>query len=129
MDTVNDGPVRYGIPNINDTQTITEMVASGCHLIMFTTGAGSVVGQAVAPVSKACPTRASTSASPKISTSMAAPSPTAPRRSTRVAERIVEKVVAMASGEPSKSEALGHQEFALNYKTYEPIGPACLPLR
>ena len=52
MDTVNDGPVRYGIPNINDTQTVTEMVASGCHMIVFTTGAGSVVGQAVAPVIK-----------------------------------------------------------------------------
>ena len=52
MDTVNDGPVRYGIPNINDTQTVTEMVASGAHMIVFTTGAGSVVGQAVAPVIK-----------------------------------------------------------------------------
>ena len=52
MDTVNDGGVRYGIPNINDTQTITEMVASGAHMIVFTTGAGSVVGQAVAPVIK-----------------------------------------------------------------------------
>ena len=52
MDTVNDGPVRHGFPNINDTQTVTEMVASGCHLIVFTTGAGSVVGQAVAPVIK-----------------------------------------------------------------------------
>ncbi len=46
----------------------------------------------------------------------------------RVAERIVAKVAAIAAGEPSKSEALGHQEFALSYKTYEPIGPACLPL-
>ena len=52
MDTVNDGGVRYGIPNINDTQTVTEMVASGAHMIVFTTGAGSVVGQAVAPVIK-----------------------------------------------------------------------------
>jgi altronate dehydratase large subunit len=52
MDTANDGPVKYGIPNINDTLTITEMVASGCQLIVFTTGAGLVVGQAVAPVIK-----------------------------------------------------------------------------
>jgi hypothetical protein len=27
----------------------------------------------------------------------------------------------------SKSEALGHQEFILTYKQFEPIGPACLP--
>jgi hypothetical protein len=33
----------------------------------------------------------------------------------------------MASGEKSRSEALGHQEFVLTYKTYDPIGPACRP--
>jgi altronate hydrolase len=46
---------------------------------------------------------------------------------TQVGERIVARVIALASGEMSKSEALGHQEFALHYKTYEPIGPSCLP--
>jgi altronate hydrolase len=44
-----------------------------------------------------------------------------------VGERILAKVVSLASGELSRSEALGHQEFVLNYKTYEPAGPACLP--
>jgi altronate dehydratase large subunit len=29
----------------------------------------------------------------------------------------------------SVSEALGHQEFILTYKAFDPIGPACLPLR
>jgi altronate hydrolase len=28
----------------------------------------------------------------------------------------------IASGEPSRSEALGHQEFVLAYKNYEPAG-------
>ena len=45
----------------------------------------------------------------------------------QVGQRIVTKIVDMASGEQSRSEALGHQEFVLTYKTYEPIGPACLP--
>jgi len=35
--------------------------------------------------------------------------------------------LAVARGEKSKSEALMHQEFVLTYKTFEPIGPACLP--
>ena len=30
-------------------------------------------------------------------------------------------------GEPTKSEALGHQEFILTYKSFEPLGPACFP--
>ena len=32
-----------------------------------------------------------------------------------------------AQGEPTKSEALGHQEFVLTYKSFEPLGPACFP--
>jgi altronate hydrolase len=128
MDTVNDGPVRYGIPNINDTQTITEMVASGCHLIVFTTGAGSVVGQAVAPVLKGV---SNSRVYQRLSEDIDVNGGTIAdgvESIDRVADRIVAKVVAMASGEPSKSEGLGHQEFQLAYKTYEPIGPACLPL-
>ncbi|MEQ1956564.1 UxaA family hydrolase [Mesorhizobium sp. CN2-181] len=128
MDTVNDGPVRFGIPNINDTQTITEMVASGCHLIVFTTGAGSVVGQAVAPVLKGV---SNSRVYQRLSDDIDVNGGTIAdgvESIDRVGERIVERIIAMASGEPSKSELLGHQEFSLSYKTYEPIGPACLPL-
>jgi altronate dehydratase large subunit len=127
MDTVNDGPVRYGIPNINDTQTVTEMVASGCHMIIFTTGAGSVVGQAVAPIIKGV---SNSRVFQRMSDDMDINGGTIAdglETVAQVGERIAEKVIALASGEQSKSEALGHQEFVLNYKTYEPAGPACLP--
>jgi altronate hydrolase len=40
---------------------------------------------------------------------------------------VFDVTVAVAAGAPSKSEALGHQEFILTYKTFEPVGPACLP--
>jgi altronate hydrolase len=127
MDTVNDGGVRFGIPNINDTQTVTEMVASGCHLILFTTGAGSVVGQAVAPIIKGV---SNSRVFQRLADDMDINGGTiADGEETieQVGRRIVAKVVALASGELSRSEALGHQEFVLTYKTYEPIGPACLP--
>jgi altronate dehydratase large subunit len=39
-----------------------------------------------------------------------------------------ELVRRLSQGEPSKSESLGHQEFILGYKHFEPIGPSCLPL-
>ncbi len=128
MDTVNDGAVRYGIPNINDTQTITEMVASGCHLVIFTTGAGSVVGQAVAPVIKCV---SNTRTFERMAGDMDINAGTIAdgvETIDEVGERIVGAVVAAASGTPTKSEALGHQEFVLAYKTYEPLGPACLPV-
>jgi altronate dehydratase large subunit len=37
---------------------------------------------------------------------------------------LIERV---AGGAPTKSEALGHQEFILTYKSFGPLGPACLP--
>ena len=115
--------VRFGIPNINDTQTVTEMVASGCHMILFTTGAGSVVGQAVAPVIKGV---SNSRVFQRLADDMDINGGTiadGAETIEQVGERIVAKVVAMASGEPSRSEALGHQEFVLNYKTYEPHRP------
>ena len=127
MDTVNDGAVRYGIPNINDTQTVTEMVASGCHLIVFTTGAGSVVGQAVAPVIKGV---SNTRVFERMAGDMDVNAGTIAdgiETIEQVGERIFDEVVGVASGRQTCSEALGHQEFVLSYKTYEPLGPACLP--
>jgi altronate hydrolase len=128
MDTVNDGPVRYGIPNINDTQTITEMVASGCHLILFTTGAGSVVGQALAPVIKGVSnSRVYRRMEGDMDVNGGA---IADGLETveDVGRHWIDAIVSAASGNPTKSEALGHQEFVLTYKTYEPLGPGCLPV-
>ena len=34
----------------------------------------------------------------------------------------------VAAGDPTKSEALGHQEFILGYQSFEPLGPSCLPV-
>ena len=36
-------------------------------------------------------------------------------------------VVAVAGGRQTASESLGHREFILTYKSFDPIGPACLP--
>jgi altronate hydrolase len=44
-----------------------------------------------------------------------------------VGEEVFELVLGLARGVPSRSEQLGHQEFVLGYKTFDPIGPACLP--
>jgi altronate hydrolase len=127
MDTVNDGGVRFGIPNINDNATVIEMVASGCHLVLFSTGRGSVVGSAVAPVIKVC-------ANPQTYRKLADDMDVDAGRIiegrgtlAEVGREIFELIQAVAAGAPSKSEALGHQEFILTYKTFEPLGPSCLP--
>jgi altronate hydrolase len=42
-----------------------------------------------------------------------------------VGAEIVDLVLRVANGEPSKSEALGHQEFILTYKQFQTEGQAC----
>ena len=44
-----------------------------------------------------------------------------------VGHEIYDLILRVANGEKTKSEELGHQEFILTYKTFEPVGPACLP--
>ncbi len=45
----------------------------------------------------------------------------------QVGREIYDLVLAVAEFRQTRSEALGHQEFIMTYKTFEPIGPACLP--
>jgi altronate dehydratase len=45
-----------------------------------------------------------------------------------VGQEIFDLVLGLAAGQRSKSEELGHQDFILTYKSFEPIGPACLPV-
>ncbi len=129
MSEVSDGPVRYGIPNINDTQTVTEMVACGAHLVLFSTGRGSVVGQAVAPVIKIA---SNTETYMRLAEDMdidAGGILNGHSDIDTVGRAILASIARTAAGLPTKSEALGHQEFVLAYKTFAPLGPDCLPVR
>lgn len=127
MDVVPDGEVRFGFPNISDNAEIVEMMASGAHCTLFVTGRGSVVGSALAPVIKIA-------ANPHMYRRLAEDMDINAGRVLEedvtlddIGAEIFARVVALGRGEPSASEALGHQEFILTYKSFEPIGPACLP--
>lgn len=128
MDVVPDGEVRYGFPNISDNAEIVEMMASGAHLTLFVTGRGSVVGSALAPVIKIA---ANPHMYARLSEDMdinAGRILTEGASVEEVGAEIVDLVRRVADGEPTKSEELGHTEFILTYKTFEPLGPACLPV-
>jgi altronate hydrolase len=127
LDVVPDGEVRFGFPNINDNAEIAELIACGAHVILFTTGRGSVVGSAVSPVIKVC---ANPETYRRMSEDMDVDAgKILEGRGTldSVGTEIFDLSLAVARGEKSKSEALMHQEFVLTYKTFEPIGPSCLP--
>ena len=128
LDVIPDGEVRFGFPNINDTAEIAELIACGSHLILFSTGRGSVVGSAIAPVIKIC-------ANPETYHRMKGDMDIDAGRILegdasldQVGKDIFDRVIAVAKGEKTVSENLGHREFVLTYKRFEPISPACLPV-
>lgn len=129
LDVVPDGEPRFGFPNISDNAEIVEMIASGAHLTLFTTGRGSVVGSAISPVIKVC---ANPETYRKLSGDMdvdAGRIMEGRASIDQVGAEITDLVVCVAAGEQTVSEAMGHQEFILTYKAFDPVGPACLPLR
>jgi altronate hydrolase len=87
-----------------------------------------VVGSAISPVIKVC-------ANPETYDRMAEDMDVNAGRILRnratldeVGAEIFEQVCAVCAGRESLSETLGHQEFILTYKQFDPVGPACLPL-
>ena len=127
LDVVPDGEVRWGFPNISDIQEIGELIACGSHVTLFTTGRGSVVGSAISPVIKIC---ANPETYRRLSEDMdinAGRILEGKATLEEVGREIYDRILRTAAGEPTASEALGHQEFSLVYKSFEPLGPACLP--
>lgn len=127
LDVVPDGEPRFGFPNISDNAEIAELIACGAHVILFTTGRGSVVGSALSPVIKVC-------ANPLTYRNLSGDMDVDAGRILEgratledVGRDVFDVTLEVARGARSKSEALGHQEFILTYKTFEPVGPACLP--
>jgi len=127
LDVVPDGEPRFGFPNISDNAEIAELIACGSHVILFSTGRGSVVGSAISPVIKVC-------ANPKTYKRMAEDMDVDAGRILEgraslddVGREVYDLILNVAEGGKTKSEELGHQEFILTYKSFEPIGPACFP--
>lgn len=127
MDVVPDGEVRFGFPNISDNAEIVEMIASGAHMTLFVTGRGSVVGSAISPVIKICANPDTYRALAEDMDVNAGDIIEGSRSIDAVGREIRDLVVSVAQGQQTKSEELGHREFILTYKSFEPIGPACLP--
>ena len=127
LDVVPDGEVRFGFPNISDNAEIVELVACGCHLTLFTTGRGSVVGSAISPVIKICANPDTFRRMPEDMDVDAGRILEGRATLDEVGREIFDLILDVANGRRTLSEQLGHQEFILTYKSFEPIGPECLP--
>lgn len=123
MDVVPDGGVKWGFPNPNDNAEIIEMIACGVHVLLFTTGRGSVVGSAISPVLKIC---ANPYTYEKMSGDMdvnAGKVITGEVGLKEISDEILSLVELVCSGMLSKSETLKHREFVLGYKDF---GKSCI---
>ena len=125
MDVVPDGEARWGFPNINDNAEIMEMIACGCHMVLYTTGRGSVAGSAISPVIKVC-------ANPDTYRHMkddmdinAGAIVTDGLSFEDVRDKILKSIEETASGQQTKSEALGHREYSLGYKLFRCLKEPC----
>lgn len=121
MDVVPDGEARWGFPNINDNAEIMEMIACGCHLVLYTTGRGSVAGSAISPVIKVC---ANPDTYHRMKDDMdinAGAIVTEGLSFTQIRDQLLQCIEQAASGQSTKSELLGHREYSLGYKSFQKI--------
>jgi altronate dehydratase large subunit len=97
--------------SISDPNGVTELAACGAHLVVFTTGRGTVTGSGIVPVVKVCgnpETYARMSENMDINAGAII---TGERTLSEVGEEIFAQIVATAAGSLTKNEELGHFEF------------------
>ena len=96
-----------------DIGSVTHMVAAGAQIVVFTTGRGSTVGHAVAPVIKVTGNPI-TYRRMRDNIDINAGTIIEGRESIReVGERIFRFIVEVASGRRTKAELLGYRDFAI----------------
>jgi len=89
------------------------MLASGAHMVVFTTGRGTTLGLPIAPVIKVCSNSATYSRLKENIDINAGVIIDENVPVDQVGTHIFEEIVAVASGKRTRAEILGHSEFAL----------------
>jgi altronate hydrolase len=97
--------------SISDPNGVTELAACGAHLVVFTTGRGTVTGSGIVPVIKVC-------GNPETFTRMsenmdinAGAIITGDRTLSEIGDEIFARIIETANGTFTKNEELGHFEF------------------
>lgn len=117
LDTVPDpSPFPFGYSNPNDSEGILALISCGAHIVIFTTGRGSVIGSVISPVLKVC-------GNPITYDRMAGDMDVNAGRIIRgeatipeVGREIFDLTLEVAAGQETKAEKLGHREYCIPYK-------------
>lgn len=117
MDSVPDPHfMQFGYTNPNDSEGIMDLVSGGAQVVLFVTGRGSVIGSPVAPLIKITGNVQTYRRMQEDMDFDASPVLTGERTMNELADDLLDLVVGVAAGRPSKPEALGHREYFVMYK-------------
>lgn len=98
----------------NDVESVTGMVAGGAVIVLFTTGLGTPVGSAIAPVIKITGNKRTQRAMRQHMDIDVSPIVDGAMSVEKGAEKILSEMLKVASGKMTRSEIMGHREFAIN---------------
>lgn len=109
----------FGITNPSDNEGLMDLTSCGAHLVFLVTGRGNVVGNAVAPCIKITGNADTYHRMDGDMDFNAGPMLDGSQTPSENTDQLISLVTDIASGTPSKSEALGHREFHILYKYQE----------
>jgi altronate hydrolase len=115
--------MQFGYTNPNDTEGIMDLIAAGAQVVLLVTGRGSVIGSPIAPLIKITGNAQTFRRMQEDMDFDASRVLTGERTLPQAAEELLDLVVRVAAGRPSKPEALGHREYFIMYKHQD--GPCC----
>lgn len=111
--------MQFGYTNPNDSEGIMDLISAGSHIVLFVTGRGSVIGSPIAPLVKITG-NAHTFELMREDMDFDASGVLSGRESMDdCANELRRLVCAVAAGQTSKPEALGHREYFIPYKHQE----------
>jgi altronate hydrolase len=108
--------MQFGYTNPNDTEGIMDLISAGSQIVLFVTGRGSVIGSPVAPLIKITGNSATFRAMQEDMDFDAGRVLSGEITLAQAGRELAEMIVRVASGEPSKPEALDHREYFIMYK-------------
>ena len=108
--------MQFGYTNPNDTEGIMDLIAAGSQIVLFVTGRGSVIGSPIAPLVKVTGNSETYRRMREDMDFDAGRILTGELSLEQAAQELEEMIVNVATGEPSKPEALGHREYFVMYK-------------